>query len=235
MAIIATGPMANILVAIGIYAGIFTIQGMSIFLPIVSSVVPGSPVAVAGFQPGDRIVAADHIPIANFDALRPILEGHPGQKLRCAVDRRGVVLYLSATLDSKPAGSQEVGYFGIWSNVAARQKMGLGQAVVTVSQRTWRVSTQTLQGFGRVLTTGQGASNFRGVIGVAHLAGQAAAAGVDTLLTLMAILSVNLALMNLFTTPYWTEALSFAAFLNGYAVGRPPTSCRISRHGRASL
>ena len=201
MAIIAAGPMANILVAIGIYAGIYTIQGMPIFLPVASSVVPGSPAAVAGFQPGDRILAVDQISIGNFDTLRPILEDHRGQKLIFAVDRHGVVLDLSATLESKQAGNREVGYLGIWSNVAARQKMSLGQAVLTASQRTWQVLTQTLQGIGRALTTGQGASNFRGVIGVAHLAGQAAAAGGDTLLTLMAVLSVNLALMNLLPIP----------------------------------
>jgi regulator of sigma E protease len=201
MAIIAAGPMANILVAIGIYACIYTIQGMPTFLPVASSVVPGSPAAVAGFQPGDGILAVDHITIGDFDDLRPILEDHPGQTLKFAVNRHGVVLDLSATLDSKPAGGREVGYLGIWSNVAARQKMGLGQALVTASQRTWQVLTQTLQGIGRAITTGQGVGNFRGVIGVAHLAGQAAAAGGDTLLTLMAVLSVNLALMNLLPIP----------------------------------
>jgi regulator of sigma E protease len=179
MVIIAAGPIANILIAIGIYAGIYTTQGMPIFLPVASSVVPDSPAALAGFQPGDRILSVDHIPVPNFDALRPILEDHPRQKLKFAVDRHGVVLDLSATLDSKPAGSREVGYLGIWSNVAARQKIGLAQAVVTASQRTLQVSTQTLQGIGRAMTTGQGASNFRCVIGVAHLAGQAAASGVD--------------------------------------------------------
>ena len=162
MAIIAAGPMANILVAIGIYAGIYTIQGMPIFLPVASSVVPGSPAAVAGFQPGDRILAVDQISIGKFATIRPILEDHRGQKLIFAVDRHGAVLDLSATLESKQAGNREVGYLGIWSNVAARQKMSLGQAVLTASQRTWQVLTQTLQGIGRALTAGQGASNFRG-------------------------------------------------------------------------
>ena len=201
MAIIAAGPIANILVAIGIYAGMFTVQGMPIFLPIASSVLPGSPAARAGFQPGDRILSVDHIAVTNFDALRPILEGNPGRKLEFAVDRHGALLDLSATLESKPAGNREVGYLGIWSNVASRAKMGPGQALLTASQRTWQVTTQTFEGVGGALTTGQGAGNFRGVIGVARLAGQAAEAGGDTLLTLMAVLSVNLALMNLLPIP----------------------------------
>ena len=49
MVIIAAGPIANILVAIGIYAGIYTTQGMPIFLPVASSVVPDSLAALAGF------------------------------------------------------------------------------------------------------------------------------------------------------------------------------------------
>jgi hypothetical protein len=58
--------MANILVAIGIYAGIFTIQGMSIFLPIVSSVVPGSPVAVAGLLPQTTFLLPTSTPFGQF-------------------------------------------------------------------------------------------------------------------------------------------------------------------------
>ena len=201
MAIIAAGPLANILVAIAIYAGIFMVQGMPIFLPIASSVLPGSPAARAGFQAGDRILAVDNLQIVDFDALRPILEGNPGKAMEFTVNRHGAVLELHATLDSQPAGSREVGYLGIWSSVASRQKMGPGRAFLTASERTWQVVTQTFQGIGRALTTGQGATNFRGIIGVAHLAGEAAQAGGDTLLTLMAVLSINLALMNLLPIP----------------------------------
>jgi regulator of sigma E protease len=201
MAIITAGPLANILVAVAIYAGIFMIQGMPVFSPIASSVLPGSPAARAGFQPGDRIVAVGNTQIANFDGLRPILEGNPGKAMDFKVVRNGAFLDLDATLDSKESGSREVGYLGIWSNVATRQKMGPVTAILTASERTWQVVTQTFQGIGRALTTGQGAGNFHGIIGVAHLAGQAARAGGDTLLTLMAVLSINLALMNLLPIP----------------------------------
>jgi regulator of sigma E protease len=220
MAIISAGPLANIIVAITIYAGIYMFQGMPIFLPIASSVIPGSPAASAGFHPGDRILAVNNVLVSNFDALRPILEGNPGKTLGFSIERRGVVLNLSATLDGELAGGQMVGYLGIWSNVASRQKMGLWLAVVTASQRTWQVTTQTFEGIGRALTTGQGAGNFRGVIGVAHLAGQAAAAGGDTLLTLMAVLSINLALMNLLPLPVLDGGAFLFCFIE-WIRGRP--------------
>ena len=201
MAIIAAGPLANILVAIAIYSGIFMIQGMPVFTPIASSMLPGSPAAQAGFRPGDRIVAVDNTKITDFDGLRRILEGNPGKTMDFKVARHGALLDLDATLDSKPAGGRQVGYLGIWSSVATRQKMGPVSAILTASERTWQAVTQTFQGIGRALTTGQGAGNFHGIIGVAHLAGQAAQAGDDTLLTLMAVLSINLALMNLLPIP----------------------------------
>jgi regulator of sigma E protease len=220
MAIIAAGPLANILVAIAIYAGIFMVQGMPIFLPIASSVIPGSPAARAGFHAGDRIIGVNNIAVSSFDTLRPILEGNPGKSMEFSVNRHGTILGLSATLTSEPAGSREVGYLGIWSNVASREKMGPGLAIFTASERTWQVITQTFQGIGRALTTGQGAGNFRGIIGVAHLAGQAAQAGGDTLLTLMAVLSINLALMNLLPIPVLDGGAFLFCFFE-WVRGRP--------------
>ena len=220
MAIIAAGPLANILVAVGIYAGMFMVQGMPIFLPIASSVLAGTPAARAGFQMNDRILEVNNIRVGNFDALRPILEGNPGKTLEFIVDRHGSVRDLSVTLDSKTAGTRKVGYLGIWSNVASREKMGPGQAILTASERTWQVTTETFQGIGRALTTGQEAGNFRGMIGVAHLAGQAAVAGGDTFLTLMAILSVNLALMNLLPIPV-LDGGAFLFCLFEWVRGRP--------------
>jgi regulator of sigma E protease len=220
MAIIAAGPLANILVAIAIYAGIFMVQGMPVFLPIASSVIPGSPAALAGFHAGDRIIGVNNIAVTSFDTLRPILEGNPGKSMEFSVDRHGTILGLSATLTSEPAGSREVGYLGIWSNVASREKMGPGLAIFTASERTWQVVTQTFQGIGRALTTGQGAGNFRGIIGVAHLAGQAAQAGGDTLLTLMAVLSINLALMNLLPIPVLDGGAFLFCFFE-WVRGRP--------------
>jgi regulator of sigma E protease len=220
MAIIAAGPLANILVAIAIYAGMFMVQGMPVFLPIASSILPGSPAAQAGFQVGDRIVAVSDIAVTNFDALHSILESNPGKNLAFAVSRGGKIVDLRATLDSKQAGSGKVGYLGIWSNVAARRKMGPGRAVLAASERTWQVVAQTFQGIDRALATGQGTGNFTGIIGVAHLAGQAAEAGGDTLLTLMAVLSINLALMNLLPIPV-LDGGAFLFCLFEWVRGRP--------------
>ena len=220
MAIIAAGPVANILVAIAIYAGIYMVQGMPIFLPVASSILPETPAAIAGFHAGDRILAVDHRPVATFDALRPLLEGNPGKEMDFSVEREGNVINLSAVLQSKPSGNRQVGYLGIWSNVASREKMGFAEAVVSASERTAQAVSQTFQGIGRALTTGQGAGNFRGIIGVAHLAGQAAQAGSDTLLTLMAVLSINLALLNLMPIPV-LDGGAFLFCLVEWIRGRP--------------
>ena len=219
-AIIVAGPLANILVAIAIYAGIFMVQGMPIILPIASSVLAGSPAARAGFQPGDRILAANNVPVTNFEALRSLLEGNPGKTMDFAINRRGAVLNLIATLDSKPLGRRRAGYLGIWGNVASREILGPGQAVSAATKRTWQVATQTFHGISQALTTGQGAGNFRGMIGVAHLAGQAAQAGGDELLILMAVLSINLALMNLLPIPVLDGGAFLFCFFE-WVCGRP--------------
>ncbi len=104
MAIIAAGPIANVLMVIAIYACIYVVHGMPIFLPVASSILPGTPAAVAGFHAGDRNLAVDHTPIATFEALRPLLERSPGKEMDFAVEREGKVIDLSAVLQSMPAG-----------------------------------------------------------------------------------------------------------------------------------
>ena len=74
-AIVAAGPIANFVLAIAIFSGIFYVHGRSILLPVVDTVAADSAAEAAGFQPGDFIVSIDGAKIDSFEDMQRIVQG----------------------------------------------------------------------------------------------------------------------------------------------------------------
>ena len=199
-AIIAAGPAANLVVAIAFFAIMLTTSGEPAVLPFASTIVPGSAAERAGFQPGDRILAMDNTHVAVFEDMRPFLNAGAGQAFRFQVERNGKVLDLSARLDPKQDGHRMVGFLGIHSTVVTKVVLAPA-AAIRATGKTWETIRDTITGINLAVTRGQGTENFAGVVGIAQLAGDAAGQGAATFLALIAILSANLALMNLLPIP----------------------------------
>ena len=87
MAIFAAGPAANLLLAIVTFTIMLGIAGEPTFLPVASSIVPGSAAERAGFEVGDRIVSIAGRPVATFEDMRPVLRAGAGQTIQLAVLR----------------------------------------------------------------------------------------------------------------------------------------------------
>ena len=200
-AIIAAGPAANLVVAVAVFAVMLATSGEPAVLPFASSVAPGSPAERAGFQPGDRIRAMGDTRVAVFEDMRPFLNAGAGQAFRFQVERNGKVLDLSARLDPKQDGHRMVGFLGIHSTVVTKVVLAPAAAIVRATGKTWETVRDTFTGITLAITRGQGTENFAGVVGIAQLAGDAAGQGAATFLALIAILSANLALMNLLPIP----------------------------------
>lgn len=201
MAIIAAGPITNLTLAFVVFASLLAIQGKPTFLPVATSVVQGSAADRAGFEPGDRIVAVDGIPIATLDDLRPALQPSAGRAVRLQVARGGKHLDLSARLSAVTQDGKSIGFLGIRSNEPTQISLGLIGTAGAAAAKTWGAITDTLDGVSEAVTTGRGTQNFTGLLGITQLAGQAAVAGDTSIFTLIAILSANLALMNLLPLP----------------------------------
>src|SRR5262249_21133149 len=88
-AIVAAGPIANFVLAIVIFSGIFYVHGRSILLPAVDSVAADSAAAAAGFQPGDLIVSIDGAKIDSFEDMQRIVQQSSDTQLVFVVDRAG--------------------------------------------------------------------------------------------------------------------------------------------------
>src|SRR5690606_23592886 len=116
--VVAAGPIANFLMAIVIFALMFSLIGVRSTAPRVDEVVPSSPAATAGFMPGDVILEIEGNRVETFNEVLRTVSTSPGRELAVAVDRGGQTLTLHVTperqeIDDNFGGTVVRGIIGI--------------------------------------------------------------------------------------------------------------------------
>jgi regulator of sigma E protease len=208
-AIVAAGPIANFVLAIVIFTGIFYFHGRSILLPAVESVAASSAAEAAGFQPGDVIVSIDGVKIDSFEDMQRIVQGASDTQLNIVVDRDGKLVELAATPRRRdvttPFGTTRVGVLGVQSRAKPEnwhvQTYGLGESVKLAGSETWFVVTRTGRYLAGLLAGQESADQLSGPIRIAEISGEMAKIGPAALLNLAAILSISVGLLNLLPVP----------------------------------
>jgi regulator of sigma E protease len=209
-AIVVAGPLANFLLAIVIFAGVFMLYGKQTMSARVDSVQPDSAAAAAGFKTGDLVVAINGRPVESFNEMQRMVSGSAGETLAVTIDRDGSRLVLQA----KPAlkevkdnfgNVQHIGVLGISRSMAPEDlklhPVAPPQAVVMAVQETWSVIERTLGYIGGVIAGREAANQLGGPIRIAQMSGQVASFGFVPLIQLAAVLSVSIGLLNLFPIP----------------------------------
>ena len=209
-AIVVAGPMANFLLAIVIFAGIFMFYGKQSMTARVDSVQPDSAAAAAGFQPGDLVMAINGGAIGDFADMQRVVSESAGEPLNITVDRKGTQLVLKATPALKEikdnfGNVHRIGILGITRSTAPEdlkfQPVPAPRAVWMGVQETWFVIDRTLSYIGGVVVGRESTDQLGGPIRIAQMSGQVATAGFVALIHLAAVLSVSIGLLNLFPIP----------------------------------
>jgi regulator of sigma E protease len=209
-AVVAAGPIANFVLAVLIFAGIFMVVGKQTATARVDAVQAGSAAEAAGFKPGDLVVSIDADKIDSFSDMQRIVSVSSGEPLKIVVERNGQPVTLTATPQLKEikdnfGNSHRLGVLGISRSMAAgdikTQKFGPLMAVVMGAKETWFVVDRTLSYLGGVFTGREPADQLGGPIRIAQVSGQVASAGFVALIHLTAVLSVSIGLLNLFPIP----------------------------------
>jgi regulator of sigma E protease len=97
MAIVLAGPGANFLLAVLLFWGVFTLIGRPVFPPVAGRPEADSAAAVAGIQPGDRIVAVMGNPVRTWGEIEEAIEGSKGSSLRLGIERDDVRREITVT------------------------------------------------------------------------------------------------------------------------------------------
>lgn len=204
--VVAAGPAANFLFAIVVLAGLFTFFGQPFTPADIGEVQPDSAAAEAGLQPGDLIVAIDGTEIERFEQVQTIVQQAPGETLEIVVERDGELLALMATPEASTitdrfGNEHHIGLLGV-------SRMGIDYrqhdpitAIWRASEETVRITLGTLSAVGQMIAGTRGTEEIGGPLRIAQMSGEVAQSGVVALIWFMAVLSVNLGLINLFPIP----------------------------------
>jgi regulator of sigma E protease len=207
-AIVAAGPLANLIFAILVFAVLYATAGQPTTPPIIGVVQPNSAAEAAGVKPGDRIAAIDGKAITRFEQIQQSVRMGNGAPIKLTLDRDGSQRDTVAT----PVMSEFKDHFG---NVQKLPLLGIGasgeftdfvrlgpiDATVEAVRQCWVVTEGTFQALGQMIMGRRDSSELGGPLRIAQYSGQAAQGGVASFIVFIAILSINLALINLFPIP----------------------------------
>jgi regulator of sigma E protease len=199
--VVAAGPVANFALAALLFGAIYATIGVPRSTTAVGTVVENSAAARAGIEVGDQIVALDGRAVSRFEEVQRHVQPRAGEPVEITVLRDGREQVVRATPEPRTSGERTVGVLGIGAGPTEFERMNPFSALWAGVAQTWDVSAQTLAAVGQMLTGQRGTEDLGGPLGIGRIAGEAARLGLASLVSFMAILSVNLALINLFPIP----------------------------------
>jgi regulator of sigma E protease len=208
-AIVAAGPAVNIIFAFLLFAGVFIVYGAAQVseTSAVGYVFEDKPAARAGLTEGDIIAAIDGKPVSRWEELVESVRGSAGRELALTVtDSNGadrVVAIQPELMPERDHLGEQIGEAWLIGIAPATVNVDVGvfQALGMAGQRTWFFTSAIFQTLGRVFQGRVSVRDLGGPIMIAQEAGRQAAIGLERLLLFMALISVNLGVINILPIP----------------------------------
>ena len=206
--ILLAGVTMNIALAFTVYVGNYAIRGRPFVPPVIDSVVAGRPAALAGLRAGDSVTAVDGRSIRTWSELVARVSPTPPKSVLLDVHRSvGTVrVRLTPTLAQAPdpatGAPRTVAQIGAYVRPnLLRERVDFGTAVREGGVTTWQNATAVVSVLRGLFGGKVAVSNLGGPIAIARTSVAAARAGIESLLLLVAFLSVNIAVLNLLPVP----------------------------------
>ncbi|HKR08940.1 MAG TPA: M50 family metallopeptidase [Gemmatimonadaceae bacterium] len=203
--IMLAGVTMNALLAYFIYAGLLLHSGMPTPVPVAAVVTPGKPAAAAGIQAGDSIATLNGRPLERWETLLDTIGASAGRTLDLGIVRNGQPMHVEVTPAAETVPDPRTGA----KRTLGRIGMVASEGFIPISVgdafgEAWRLTvdngSKIFAALG-ALVHGVGVSDFGGPIAIAQVSVQAARGGIETLLLLVALISINVAVFNLLPIP----------------------------------
>ena len=208
--VVFAGPVANFLLALVIFTGMFMAYGRDVHLPRIAQVEAASPAAAAGLQPGDMVLSANGAAIGSFEALQQVVIESTGLPIALVVDRGGQSIALTATpaltlIDQGPLGKRRMAHLGIGASRTPADTRHLTCGALACVQwgaaQIGDIVHQTVSYVVGLVAGRESVDQVSGPIEVSHIAGEIAKVSPVELFSLAGLFSVSVGLMNLLPIP----------------------------------
>ena len=205
-AIVAAGPAANFVFAIVVLAALFMTFGQPFTPAQVGQVQSGSAAERAGIKPGDVIVSINGDGVQSFEDVQQDVRLNPGVPMTIVVKRDGKDVRFEATpakseLTDRFGNHYEIGLLGIAHNGVDYVKRDPATALIQAGKQTWDLSASTLKAMWQIVIGTRGTDELGGPLRIAQMSRDVVQGGVVAVVWFMAVLSINLGLINLFPVP----------------------------------
>ena len=218
--IVVAGPLANLLLAVVLYAGLFMTAGQRITQPVFNQIEAGSPAALSHLEVGDKVLAIGGTPISNFDQIQQIVLANPDRELNFTISRGGQELTLPVSVGETSFNGERIGHLGVAGDDTSFVRLAPGTAVVASFQETGQQIAGWFVGLKMLVLKQEGLRDLAGPIGIAQITGKVAALGIAPVISLIALLSINLGLVNLIPIPA-LDGGHLLFYLVEFIIGRP--------------
>ncbi|HXG54913.1 MAG TPA: RIP metalloprotease RseP [Vicinamibacterales bacterium] len=167
--------------------------------PEIAAIFPNEPAATAGLQPRDVVVGAAGEPNVRYDRLVELIKAHDGRPLTLDIRRGGAAQQVIVTPRKSGEAARIGAQFSPWELHVIEP--GPVDAIVMSAKQNWEWTKMIGKTLGGLFTADTSVKQLMGPIGIAEVSGSAASAGWIPLFTLMAMISLNLGLLNLMPVP----------------------------------
>jgi regulator of sigma E protease len=205
--IVVMGPFINLVFAYVCFLGLF-MTGYPINPAIIGKVVPGSPAEVSGLRAGDKVSHIDQKPVENWYELQNTVASGEGKAINLHIQREGATLAFSVVPhkesvtyeEDEKSKEHEVWMIGVVA--ADSPRYGVVESAIRAAREIRHFTVLTFTGLFQVLTGSIPAKEaLAGPIGIFGVVTGAAQAGLSHLILITAIISLSLAIFNLFPIP----------------------------------
>ena len=173
-----------------------------------AAVAETSPADLGGLLVGDKLIAVNDVLTDDWLAFAKEIKLYPGKEVLITINRNGEILTPLVVPNSIEQSGKIVGYIGVAPKVDAWSKSllielsyGPIDAIKESAQRTWNLTTLTFSMIGKLITGDVSVKNLSGPIGIAQGAGNSAGHGFVYFLGFLALISINLGIINLLPLP----------------------------------
>ncbi|MBU4500516.1 MAG: RIP metalloprotease RseP [Gammaproteobacteria bacterium] len=210
--------------------------------PVIGKLSPDGAATRAGLQTGDRLLAVDGKPVANWQGWVDVIRQHPAKSLRIEYQRQGRPGVLTVTPDAVDEAGQRVGKIGagpkvdeaVFASLMTEVSYGPLEALWQGAVKTWDMSVFTLEMMGRMVIGQVSWKNLSGPLTIADYAGQSAALGWISFVGFLALVSVSLGVLNLLPVPM-LDGGHLMYYVAEVLTGRPVSERTMEIGGRIGM